>query len=65
VLRESFFQENFSTVYLALHLSNVLSMHEAGAGHCQSAGLHFLAAVQGSQQEFSKIRLLSVQLALA
>lgn len=65
VLRQSFFQANFSTIYLALHLSNVLPMHEAGAYHCQSAGLHFLAALQGSQQEFSKIWLLSIWLALA
>lgn len=64
VIRESFLQGNLSAIYLALHLSNVLSMHEAGASHCQSASLHFLSAVQGSQQEFSKIWLLSIQPAL-
>lgn len=36
------------------------SMHEAGASHCQSASLHFPPAVQGSQQEFSKIWLFSI-----
>lgn len=44
--------------YIALKFEQ--SMHEAGASHCQSAGLYFPAAVQGSQQEFSKIWLLSI-----
>lgn len=48
-----------------IRLSSALSTHETGASHSQSTGLQFLAAVRGSQQEFRKIWLRSIQLALA
>lgn len=59
-VKENPFSEETFLQYRYIALKFEQSIHEAGASHCQSAGLHFPTAVQGSQHEFSKIWLLSI-----
>lgn len=54
-VEENPFSKETFLQYRYLVLKFEQPMHEAGTSHCQSAGLHFPPAVQGSHQEFSKI----------